>query len=329
MRKSLWSVSYVAVCLALFITPLWGQDITPTATQIPTAESTAHSEPSIPVSPAPAVTIPETETLTPALETTADITDDPTGILPTAVTITATIPLLVSATVFPTSSAIVLREASGYVYYQNSQSQHGAIEIEIFTDSRQLIGSSMTDALGVYHVAVPQDMPFWLVADAPLHRENAVRILPGEALPVLVLAGGDLNDDECVTLDDLALLEQHNTAADVNSDNHVDIADIAILTGNLRVDCEIFARVLPPTPIIIITPEIMPTLPATATGTLTLPTLTETPLPAAATPLIVLTTAAPSFTPTLTLTAAENMPMQTILPEATPEAEITPEVHGG
>jgi hypothetical protein len=225
----------------------------------------------------------------------------------------------------------LLQTVSGYVYYQNSaDNQHANIEIEIFTDSRQFIASAITDAAGVYQVAVPLALPFWIVADAPLHRENAVRVLPGEALPVLVLLGGDLNDDDCVTLADLQLFGEQSIAADINQDAQLTIADVAILTGNLQTTCEIFARTLPATPTIGIslTPE--NTLLPSATWTMA----SATPLPVTSAPVTavftetsvaITPTETPSPAATWTPTMTDIVPTE-VLPAAT--VESTPEIHG-
>lgn len=317
MHKFLWLMGSLGLGFAWLTMPLWGQDAT-----LPSTFPTPSVETPLDLSPTDSPIPEATATFTP--EMTAEVTSEASSVLST---IAATPAASLTPTPAPTS-AWVLHEVSGYLYYQNStHAQHSGIEIEIFTDSRQLVSSTVTDINGMYHLSVPSEIPFWFVADAPLHRENAVRVLPGEALPVLVLQGGDLNDDECITLDDLQLFSQPLITTDINGDKQTNIADIAILTGNLQLFCEVFARTLPPTwtPTATNTPDHL-SIP-TNTLVLSSPTTTETPMLATTTPEQVL----PSTTPTLTETATEWLPTETAttFSESTPEAEFTAETQHG
>ncbi len=299
------------VSMALLTAPLVGQDITNSMTPTLTLESTAEASPSPDFSATPS----------PTVEIFATVTFDANTILPTHTSL---------ATETPIAATILLHTVSGYVYYQNSShDQHSQIEIEIFTDSREFVASALTDAAGVYQVAVPLAMPFWIVADAPLHRENAVRVLPGEALPVLVLLGGDLNDDDCVTLADLQLFGEQTIASDINQDEQITIADVAILTGNLQPACEIFARTLPPTATTTstFTPENTLTPAPTLAVNMTTTVSPVTNIPDTAvfteTPLVM----PPTDTASPTATVTESVPTETA--PAVPTVESTPEISGG
>src|SRR5690606_7756906 len=156
------------------------------------------------------------------------------------------------------------------------------------------------------------DSFYWLVVNAPLHRSVTIPMYPGDAVPDVILAGGDLNRDGCIGPVDLmalvGLLDVADSAAtDVTGDGLTDVSDLAIVTGNYQPDCELAATE---------TPEPEATSEATPEAT------------AEIAPEIEVT---PEITPEVEVTA-ELTPETTVevtaeaTVEITPELEVTPEL---
>jgi hypothetical protein len=105
-----------------------------------------------------------------------------------------------------------------------------------------LLSVTETNARGVFSLPAPADRDFVLLIEAPLHRSLRLELSPNAPLPPLVLAGGDLNADDCVNRADMDILlanyEQADSAtSDINSDGLTDLSDLAILTGNYEASC--------------------------------------------------------------------------------------------
>jgi hypothetical protein len=221
-------------------------------------------------------------------------------------------PLLPTATL----GGVALQFVSGVAGYQNRQPDHSGIEVQALDEHLSLIGAARTDSRGVYAVATPVEAFYWLVIDAPLHRQQVIPMQPGERIPDVILAGGDFNNDGCIGPADLAALMDGldmpgSSATDITGDGITDVADLAIVTGNYQPGCE---RASVETPV----PEMTPEAESTAEAT---PEIEQT---AEVTPEWM-----PDVEPT-----SEITPNSELTPEVTSEAtaelvtelEITPEV---
>ncbi len=221
-----------------------------------------------------------------------DITND---------TLTATIPSEGEMTAEATSATLDnhLTLVSGRVIYQNRLPNDSGIVIEVWSANHQQLAVAISDDNGGYTVHVPNDEPLRFVFKAPLHRMNAFILQPLEVPPLMILAGGDLNQDGCIGEQDVAILKayfnQSNTPySDINGDNLTDIADLAILSGNYDAMCELILS--------LSTPTLAPTLPS------------ATPTPPAA-----------EATEGLEVTAEIELTLEEATVEITPE--ITQAVH--
>jgi hypothetical protein len=221
-----------------------------------------------------------------------------------------------------TLGGIALQFVSGKAAYQNRLPDQSGIDVQVLDEALNLIGVAKTDSQGVYAIAAPSDAFYWLVMDAPLHRQQIIPMQPGQRLPDVVLAGGDFNRDGCVGPSDLAVLVSaldvpDSTATDVTGDGITDVSDLAIVTGNYQPDCEPEVTATP-------APE------ATAEVTPEAESTTETTPEVEITPELT-----PEVTPEIEVTAEltlEAQPTQAATSEATPEvtpevpAELTPEI---
>lgn len=235
-----------------------------------------------------------------------------------AVALDAEIPLRPTATL----GGVALQFVSGVAAYQNRQPDHSGIEVQVLDEHLSLIGAARTDSRGVYAAATPVEAFYWLVIDAPLHRQQVIPMQPGERIPDVILAGGDFNNDGCIGPSDLAALMAGldmpgSSATDITGDGITDVADLAIVTGNYQPGCE---RTAIETPV----PEMTPEAESTAEAT---PEVTpEAESTAEATPEIEQTAeVTPEWTPDVE-PMPEITPGYEASPEVMPELEITPEV---
>ena len=277
------------------------------------------------------------EALLPGVETPVATETTPTALL----TIPPETTEAPQWTVTPTATlgGTALQYISGQAGYQNRQPDHSGIEIQILDEHLNLIGVTTTDSSGVYAVAVPDNAFYWLTASAPLHRRHVIAMQPGDPVPVLVLAGGDFNQDDCIGPGDLRLLvnalDQEGNAADINGDGHTDTVDLAIVTGNYQPDCEAtpepettpeLTPEVEATPEVEQTADVTPELTAEVTPETTPETTPEAEVTAELTPEIT-----PEVTPDAENTeeaAPEVTPEVTaeVTPETTPDAEVTAEL---
>ncbi len=142
-----------------------------------------------------------------------------------------------------TLGGVPLQFISSQATYQNRLPDNAGINIQILDNDLKLLGTAVTDAQGVYTVATPIDAFYWLVATAPLHRQQTLPIQPGSAVPNLILMGGDLNQDACIGLSDVQQVVAQldlvgASASDITGDGVTDVADLAIVTGNYDPACE-------------------------------------------------------------------------------------------
>lgn len=260
-----------------------------------------------------------------AQETTAEAA--PPSLTPTESSVTETaIPtalpeptqvLDVGLTPTATPGGVPLQFVTSMASYQNRQPDHSDIVVQVVDNDLNLVSVARTDASGVYAVPVPVGAFYWLVVDAPFHRRQVVPMQPGDSIPALILAGGDLNEDGCIGPSDLnqvivGMESDDQAATDITGDGITDVSDLAIVTGNYQPDCE-------PEPITEPTPE--PELTPEVTAEATVESTAE------ATPELELT---PEVTAELTQepeATAETTVEATveITPETTPEAEPTAE----
>ena len=266
---------------------------TPTSTLTETAAPTVTVEITVETTPEPIVTLFPTETPTASATAVITLTETPTA--EETVTLTPTD----TATASPTATAErLLIAVQGAAHYQYRQPNDAGIRVSILDVNRVLLILTTTDEAGNYAAFIPADEAYWLLVEAPLHRRFATLVQPGEALPVVVLAGGDLNQDGCVGLSDITLLTgqfdlPNSPQSDINGDGVTEASDLAILAGNFDTTCE--------TP-----PVAVPTAEATIETT-----------PEA--------TADQSPTAEVTLEVTAAPPVPTVTPEPTQPAEVTPE----
>lgn len=167
----------------------------------------------------------------------------------------------VSPTVQPTATigGLPLRFIQGIARYQNHVTDDAGIQVQIFDDDLTLVSDVVTNADGIYNVAVPLDSNFWIQVSAWGHRTDRIYITDSEAPPEFTLLAGDLNDDECINFDDLRLIQvdAEVTPIDLNDDGIIDLADVALLAGNLKPACVVTVE---PTATISPTPDATPVL---------------------------------------------------------------------
>lgn len=180
--------------------------------------------------------------LTPFETTTPEITETVETVLTTASTASET--ATSSLVPFP------LRLVVGTAQYQSRVTNHLGIEIIILDANRNLVASSTTNSDGAYEVAVPVEDFFWLIVQSPLHRRFELGIWPEETLPVVILAGGDIDRDGCINAIDLALLTTEfgitNSTTDITGDGLTDASDLAVLAGNYAPeDCLANSLIIP------------------------------------------------------------------------------------
>jgi hypothetical protein len=348
--------------LALIVLPLVAQDatipaldaVTPveisaTSTPEPSATlavATATATASLTALPSSTVELaPVLETATPTntdvAEVTASVTADslPTNVIVvTGITTTPTLIATVTATDALSTPAVVLVQGSA-VYQQHVTDDHSGILIEVFSAERYLLSSAYTDSLGQYALAVPNE-PYWLVASAAGHQEIAGVVQTGALPPAIVLPGGDLDADGCITTTDMDMLLDHLNGAvlianaDLNQDGAATIADLAILTGNIKPLCEIFVRIhaTPAVPTLsdadalTLTPVSTPAPTEVIVTDAGVPATTDiTPIDA---PLVVTISPTVLPSPAFEVSVTSIVPDQTLpasTPTATPSFEAPPE----
>lgn len=134
----------------------------------------------------------------------------------------------------------------GEVQFQN-RPEHSRILIRVLTLDGQLVSEAESNERGVFSLPAPAEMPFILLIEAPLHRAIRLELLPSDAMPSVILAGGDLDNDGCINDSDMQALLLHygfadTPTTDINADGRTDLADLAILTGNFSRDCGVLAE---------------------------------------------------------------------------------------
>ncbi len=166
-------------------------------------------------------------------------------------------------------------EFTGSARYQSRLPDNAGIQIEIRDGSDLLLNTATTSADGSYVVLAPSEEFFWLVISAPLYHAFKLGIWPGETLPEVTLAGGDMDGDGCIGPSDLAFLTAHfnlddSVISDISGDGHTDASDLAILAGNYDPDSCV--------PLLEVTATATPTLIGTDSSLITpTDTLTGTP----------------------------------------------------
>jgi hypothetical protein len=192
--------------------------------------------------------------------------------------VSATLPaIIVSPTFAPTATVggMPLRYVQGLVRYQNRSIGLNAIRVQAYAQDLTLVSEVFANNDGIYSLAVPADAPFWLTISAEGHLAKHLYFEQDSPLAELVLLAGDVNQDGCITRDDIVALQNwFNTAnytSDFNGDGISDMADLAMLAGNFDSNCQIDLASATPSPELIV-PEITPELMAT----IVIPT--ETPI---------------------------------------------------
>jgi hypothetical protein len=318
--------------LALLVLPLVAQDapvpspdaVTPvevSATSTPEATIAAEVTSTLEPSPLAERTAEATDAVQPTAEVTAVVETD---IVPTDAPSVTSSPTVL--TVLPDTTATTgwLRVQGSAEYQHRVTQDHSGILIEVFSAERYLLSSAYTDAVGQYEVIVP-DQPYWLVASAAGHQQVAGVVQAGTLPLPIILPGGDLDADGCVTTVDLEMMHNHLdgimliTDTDFNQDGETTVADLVILAGNIKPMCEVFVRtqaapVTPPPTLITLVPALTD-LPATEL----------TPIDAS--PEV---TVEPTMLPLPTsgLPETNTVPLPTLsgsTPDVTPASESTPE----
>jgi hypothetical protein len=222
------------------------ETVLPTATEFPSVTATleAVQSPEVPptstLEPAPSLTPEATEAVEILPLPENEATEEPTPLVeftpepePSA---TATVsPLEPSVTMTATETLAQL--LTGIVRYQSRVPDDSGISVFAYSLLGELLATAQTDATGSYLLAVPVEVPYLLYVTAPLHRPYTLLVEPGEMLPEMTLAGGDLDGDGCIDTLDLALLTAQfgltaMTESDISGDGVTDASDLAILTGN-------------------------------------------------------------------------------------------------
>jgi len=211
-----------------------------------------------------------------------------------------------------TIGGFALRYIQGIATYQNHVSNDAGILLQIYTDDLIFVSEGKTNPDGIYNIAVPMERAFWMVFSAEGYRTERIYNTESVALSDITLLAGDLNGDECINADDIALMRGQfhpsNTVFDLNDDKKIDISDVAMLAGNLNPEC-IQKIEITSTPDISLTPTI-----ATIDSTEFTPTPMTAISPTATESVIVETTELPTV-------EAETTELPTVEAEATNEPE--------
>jgi hypothetical protein len=210
------------------VLPTW--TFTPSPTTAPTeatAESTENLSPRAESTEAPE----STEAIVEATEASIEVTE-------AVVELTETL-VVPSPSASPTLGAD--RMMRGRVSYQIGEN-HGGILIQA-DDGAGWQSSAVSDAQGIYEIALRSDRAFRLDFSAKLYLRQSLWIVAGDSAPAVQLLGGDLNGDACINSLDLNLLlpqfDKANTAdTDINFDGMTDVIDLVILTTNIDPLCE-------------------------------------------------------------------------------------------
>jgi hypothetical protein len=179
-------------------------------------------------------------TLTPTLMPSISATAISTPISPSQTMTTITPTIQPTATI----GGFALRYIQGIVRYQNRVTDDAGILLQVYSDDLDLtlISEVITSEDGIYNIAVPMEDAFWVVFSADGHRTERIYHNETEGLADVILVAGDLNGDECINLDDIILikseLDTSGTLYDLNDDTQTDIADVAMLAGNLNPECQ-------------------------------------------------------------------------------------------
>ena len=291
--------------LTLTLTPTFTPTVTstpsPTSTHTATAETTASVVPSATPEIIQEVTAEVTDVVLPTVEATAEVTVEITEEATAEVTIQVTeivtesvVEVTEEATVevtepvvevteeataevtaettpemlfTATPGGIALRYVQGVVTYQNRPTSAG-ISVMVWSQADVLLSVASTNESGIYSVPVPSDEPYWLVFNGELHQEVRVWMEVAQAVPNIVLFGGDLDGDGCIGQSDLNILirnydQPQTLESDINGDGITNLSDLAILTGNYQA-CDVETPLLPeenvtPEATAEITPEVAPT----------------------------------------------------------------------
>lgn len=130
----------------------------------------------------------------------------------------------------------------GVINYQG-RSDHSGIEVTV-TDT--LSTSVQTDSTGQFIIDTLESGEYAIRADAELYLPSCTSIAVDSGqvtASLLPLAGGDIDDDDEIRINDVALISSNlglsavtsppmDTRADINVDGQVNIQDLSILGGN-------------------------------------------------------------------------------------------------
>lgn len=233
----------------------------PSPTPELTAEMTAASEAAatdMATEPPPAPTAESTvePTAEPTVESTVEPTADSTAENTAEVQLTAAVESTAeSATLTATPTAtltpvLAMIAMQGSAHYQHHQPDESGITIVVADGSGAILYTTTTTPEGSYQIGAPAEAFFWLRISAPLHRPFEIGVWPGEALPDVTLAGGDLDGDGCIGALDLRLLAESfestgSPGSDITGDGSTNAVDLAILAANYDLTC---VAAITPTP---------------------------------------------------------------------------------
>jgi hypothetical protein len=233
-------------------------EVTPESTAEATAELTASVQPPIEATVEITAVVTENVVIPEATSQVTEVATEIVGEMTEEATAEMTEPVEITAEVTPevtpeataeiteeagilataTPGGIALRFVQGMVTYQNRPTSAG-ITVMVWSQADVLLSVATTNEQGIYSIAAPSDEPYWLVFDGELHQEVRVWIEVTQAIPNLVLSGGDLDNDGCIGQSDLNILianydQPQTLESDINADSFTNLSDLAILTGNYQ-----------------------------------------------------------------------------------------------
>lgn len=140
----------------------------------------------------------------------------------------------------------------GVINYQG-RTDHSGIEVAVtdalstsITATNALSTSTQTDSTGQFIISKVESGEHVIRADANLYLPSCTSITVDNAqvtASLLPLAGGDIDDDDEIRINDVALISSNlglsdtttppmDTRADINADGQVNIQDLSMLGGN-------------------------------------------------------------------------------------------------
>lgn len=172
-----------------------------------------------------------------------------------------------------------MRYAQGVARYQNRDGGDAGINVRVLTEDLTLLSQTQTDSAGIYSLPVPDHDIYWLIYEVQGYRTEKLFLLPEDLIPEVIMQAGDLNNDGCINFDDMHILSVRDQLADpllsdFNGDGGTNVADVAMLAGNIDSSCQIrLSTTATPPP-----PEVTPELGVTPTVVETMIAI-ETPIP--------------------------------------------------